>query len=508
MASSNALTMLKQKKVWIPLTILGFMFCTVAACSYLLAQLFKPPPQGARDFPMNDILVASIDPDKRKHLSRGEVAYFEAERFVAERNYRRAHQYFCDACDEFAAATGSSSPVACIMLMRQAQFESKHHKWDRAEQVLRRALANLPAGDKADDLRLDVNKWLGYVLQGHRKYKEAIVVLEANVAAAEKTDRTKHITGDFNKLAALKALLSCYIAARQYDNADKVAGDMLAIAQKRPDEPKLIADAWLEVGRVKSSADRKEEAIEAFNKAVAADPKSIAAYRARGIAYDELNQYRKAISDFSIIIVLDPKDENAYEWRSWVYQAEDEKEKAIADLSEAIRIGGSDESAYDNRARLYVVTGHYKEAIADYGESLELNGNPWTYMYRANTYAKISKYDEAIADYSKALDSKYFVAHSYHPEDPAEKSNYNTMGAAVYAQRAKCYEALGQKDRAQADRMQSAAIDLANGRVGGPGKKIEAVEAPVTMPAAQADAEPATKATSKAKGRAAADLAK
>jgi len=456
----NLFATLKQKKVWIPLSIVIFLFFGIAACAYFLSRVFTSSAGETPDLRMSDIIVASIDPEKRHHLQRAEVSYFEAEKYVSLRDYRKAHDYFSESTAEWERATGKDSPVACTMAIRQAQFESKHRKWDEAEFVLRRALANLPPGARSDELTFRVNRWLGYVLQCHRKYKDAIQTFAANVQLGDRLDKSRHLTNAANRSVALKALSSCYVAAGQYDNATNTANELMAIAKLQPDSKNLQAESWIEVGRIKGYAKNYVDAIDSYNKALSLDPKCIEALRARGTAYNELKQYRNAISDFSILLKLNDRDENAYEWRAYDYELNGEKEKAIDDLTLAIKIGGSDQSPYDNRARLYAELGRYKEAIADYGLSIEQSESPWAYMYRAQAYEKLNQHKEAIQDYSKAIEFKYFVAHPNHPDnDKTVSANYKTMGALVYARRAKCYDALGDKGLAAADRARSVKLD-------------------------------------------------
>ena len=65
--------------------------------------------------------------------------------------------------------------------------------------------------------------------------------------------------------------------------------------------------------------DKFDEAIAEFNKVIAADPKSAAAYYNLGFAYDKKGDLPKAISYFSKAIEIDPTLADAYYNRGFVY---------------------------------------------------------------------------------------------------------------------------------------------------------------------------------------------
>ena len=456
----TALTVLKRKRVWIPLVLFLMLFFSIAAVSYFLSKALIQTAQDVPNIPFGDIVTASIDPAKRKHLQKAEVDYFAAEKHAALRDYRLARAYFADSSEEFAAAMGVDSPVACAMLIRQAEFEAKFSRWNDAEATLRRALKNLPQKDKTLELSFTVNRWLGYVLQRHGKYSEAIPILLANVATGQLLDRAKHSETEENRRVALQALSSCYVSAKQYDDAINASKQIIEIAQKLPDGKSMVADGWIELGRIKTYTGQYPEAIEYYNKALAVDAKYKEAYRMRGIAHSEIKKQANAISDFSLIIQLDDKDDNAYQWRAYVYELIGEREKAISDLTQSIKLSSDDSSSYDNRARLLAGAGRYKEAIADYCASINVDDNPWTHMYRGQAYEELAQHKEAIDDFSVALESKYFVRHPNREGlHNAKSKGEKTMGALVYDKRADCYAAMGQNELAEADRSKGKTLD-------------------------------------------------
>lgn len=84
-----------------------------------------------------------------------------------------------------------------------------------------------------------------------------------------------------------------------------------------------------------------DEAITDFSEAIRLDPKNVAAYIDRGLAFEEKGKYPESISDYDIAIRLAPQNAVAYLSRGNAYFALDDFHQAISDYSEAIRLDPS-----------------------------------------------------------------------------------------------------------------------------------------------------------------------
>jgi tetratricopeptide (TPR) repeat protein len=65
--------------------------------------------------------------------------------------------------------------------------------------------------------------------------------------------------------------------------------------------------------------DLYEEAIEAFNEAIALDPNLGGFYTMRGYCYSKIEKYKEAIEDFNKAIELDSEDAQNYTLRGAVF---------------------------------------------------------------------------------------------------------------------------------------------------------------------------------------------
>ena len=122
----------------------------------------------------------------------------------------------------------------------------------------------------------------------------------------------------------LAAALGCLLLAA-------ALGCLLAAGCSRPSP-----DEHLRRGEQLLAADRKEEAIAEFTKAIEIDPKSVKAYLNRAMCYNETGRPREAVADFSKAIELDPTDAYPYDQRAILYRTVlNEPARAEADRAKA-----------------------------------------------------------------------------------------------------------------------------------------------------------------------------
>ncbi len=252
-----------------------------------------------------------------------------------------------------------------------------------------------------------------------------------------------------------------------------------------------------------------DSAIEAFNRAVEADPEFSEAYYHRGNAWALKNDFEKAASDFSRAIELDcdyaeaylaraavliqqsgGKDEkitegaladltraiecdpdlvNAYILRGLIYKNKDELEKALADFNQTIEV--APEKAYEgylNRGMVFKQMGKTEKALLDFNRAISVNSfnDPVVYIQRAEIRLSQNRYDEAIEDCQKALRIFPLMASAYRIRGDAlmGKKDYDLAiwsyseaididwdDALLYARRGEAWRKAGKTDEACKD---------------------------------------------------------
>ncbi len=127
------------------------------------------------------------------------------------------------------------------------------------------------------------------------------------------------------------------------------------------------------------------------------------AYNNRGVAYNDLGNYRQAIEDCNRAIEIG-SDYTAYINRGAAYNGLGNYRQAIEDCDGAIKIKPYNAEAYINRGNAYGGLGNYGQAIGDYNEAIRLKANSdITYYGRGTLYAKNGQYQLAIEDFNKAI---------------------------------------------------------------------------------------------------------
>jgi len=99
---------------------------------------------------------------------------------------------------------------------------------------------------------------------------------------------------------------------------------------------------YLEVGQRHMLDGKRQQAIDAFSKAVKSDPQCKEAYVSRAMLYNESNRPDKALADYSKAIDLDPTDNYAYAERAKIYRKMGRTAEADADEQRAAELRGKE----------------------------------------------------------------------------------------------------------------------------------------------------------------------
>jgi len=128
----------------------------------------------------------------------------------------------------------------------------------------------------------------------------------------------------------------------------------------------LNAVDWLEKGYKAGVAERSEEALNAFTRAIELKPDYAMVYYTRGEAYLNAGNYQHAAEDYLKAIELKPDLAEAYYGRGLSYVGSGNYQQAINDFTRAIELKPDLVEAYYGRGLSYVVSGNYEQAIGDF----------------------------------------------------------------------------------------------------------------------------------------------
>lgn len=114
------------------------------------------------------------------------------------------------------------------------------------------------------------------------------------------------------------------------------------------------------------------KAIEYLNSAIKLEPNNAETYYNRGVAYDNLGQYKQAVKDYHQAILFKPDYAEAFYNRGTVNNTIGQYQRAIEDFNEAIRFNPQDAEAYLGRGFAFDKLGQYLLAIENYSKAIGL----------------------------------------------------------------------------------------------------------------------------------------
>jgi tetratricopeptide (TPR) repeat protein len=125
------------------------------------------------------------------------------------------------------------------------------------------------------------------------------------------------------------------------------------------------ADKQLEEGIRQFNSGSYENAIDAYNKALALMPDLVEGYINRGVAYHQKGWLDKALADFDKALTLNANLAEAYFFRARTYNVQGNIRQAVSDYTDAIRLNGGLAEAYFNRAACYWKLQDFDRAVQD-----------------------------------------------------------------------------------------------------------------------------------------------
>jgi tetratricopeptide (TPR) repeat protein len=148
---------------------------------------------------------------------------------------------------------------------------------------------------------------------------------------------------------------------------------------------------------------RYNQAILAFDRAIALKPDLVGAYLLRGRSYVGDAQPEHALRDFSKVIELSPSDPRGWVERGAAYLELNNTQAAIADASQAIAVSPNQATAYTLRGAARRKAGDTKGALEDFNHAVQLDPSANNYFERGSTYQLIGEHKLAIADFNHVI---------------------------------------------------------------------------------------------------------
>ena len=215
-------------------------------------------------------------------------------------------------------------------------------------------------------LKLDQNNpaahyGLGQVAISKRNYAEAVEHFEKTLAQVPEANRVHY---------------SLAMAYRGLGNAEKVRAHLaqqgtVGVRVSDPLVDRLQESITgerlhLSRGKVAFEAQRYEEAVNEFRKAVAANPESVAARVNLGAALTQSGDLNGAVEQFEAALRIEPGKANAHYNLAVLLARQNKHEQSIAHLRSALNVEPADQSARFLLAQELNKSGRVDEALAEY----------------------------------------------------------------------------------------------------------------------------------------------
>jgi adenylate cyclase len=177
----------------------------------------------------------------------------------------------------------------------------------------------------------------------------------------------------------------------------------------------LNAVDWLKRGLAFRYSDKNnEEAMKAFDKAIALDPNLAKAYAMRAAINNDWGRYEKALRESEQAIKLDPTLAWGFNTRGWAQIGLLNYQKAIEDLNKAIELDPNYAYAYCHRSWAYLMTKSYNQAFEDANKAVGIDPElSLAYFRRGRALVSLNKLQDAMKDFDKAIELDPMFSYSF-----------------------------------------------------------------------------------------------
>lgn len=168
------------------------------------------------------------------------------------------------------------------------------------------------------------------------------------------------------------------------------------------DDQKTKED-WLDEGVEYARAKRYEQALTAYEAAMALDPTDAYALIGRGLVLSSLTRYEEALETMRQAIALDPMDAYAYVSEGLILRTLERDEEALLAYQQAIERDPHDGDAHLGKGLVLERMRRDEEALLAYEEALACNDSSTVvWHHKAALLDRLSRGEEAQHAYEKA----------------------------------------------------------------------------------------------------------
>lgn len=167
-------------------------------------------------------------------------------------------------------------------------------------------------------------------------------------------------------------------------------------------ENTVVVQEYIQMGQTLMGAEKYTEAVEMFDKALAADTMDKVAYISKGIALANLERYEEAKECFTRAVKIDKTFADAYFQLGNMEFLEGNFEKGVKNYNNAVSFGYQGAELYYNLGLVYEEREDTEEAIRCYAKAAAADETTPVYLIRkATLQLMLGKYEEALQTLEK-----------------------------------------------------------------------------------------------------------
>ena len=224
---------------------------------------------------------------------------------------------------------------------------------------------------------------------------------------------------------------------------------------------------WVNYGNQLWRSALYEEAVSAFDRAIASKTNFEHAYYGKGLALYDLGQYQAASETFARAIALKSNFYPALYRQSLSLLALKQHDSALEVIDRAIALRPENTALYVLRGQALQNLARYDEAITAYNKAIADSNNPLVLTRRGSIYRILGQSDLALQDFDRAIsaDPRYAEGYinralSYYQQGDYQQAltNLNHVVGSItrqdpraYLARGFVYQQLGDTNQAKAD---------------------------------------------------------
>ena len=174
------------------------------------------------------------------------------------------------------------------------------------------------------------------------------------------------------------------------------------------------AGAWRSYGVALRQADRAEEAVFAYDRAIELDSNNSDVHTHRGNALRDLGRLEDALAAHDRAIELDSNNSAAHASRGSTLGGLGRLEDALAAHDRAIELEPSNSYAHTGRGDTLRSLGRFEDALAAHDRAIELEpNNSVAHTGRGDTLRSLGRFEDALAAHDRAIELDPKTTHTH-----------------------------------------------------------------------------------------------